>query len=329
MRANTLSPVSLEVDSIDVGGDPLEVPLTNLLINGNFNVWQRGQGPTTLSAVDYQGPDRWLTREIGSGSPTIEKFSSVDLAGGAALIKTVDTSSKYLYLFQRIEAINIIPYIGETLLLGCWVWSTLAQKIIVQAYANDTDATADDWGTDFLDYEYLGDAEIDVEADAWQWVEWTFTVPDSAKRGLMVGFGTPDSMSTVEEIYFKEARLHIGTTRLPDHLTVTRSIEEEFALCQRYYQNWTGSPILATVYNASYIRLQRLNYLTTMRTTPTITISNPTWLPASGGSWGTIGAIYGTGAYGKYGVAPIYNTSGGTVGFCSQVSYDLIADAEL
>jgi hypothetical protein len=79
----------------------------NLLINGNFDVWQRG---TSFTGLAGYGPDRWSTGISGGGTLNITRSTTVPDAGSAysflATVGTQDTSigaGDIYFFFHRVE----------------------------------------------------------------------------------------------------------------------------------------------------------------------------------------------------------------------------------
>ena len=218
----------------------------NLLINGNFDYFQRSLGPVAFTTtLDYYGPDRWLNRRLGlSGSATVERDADTSTIGHFMLMKSLNTNSIYLNTYQRIEARYIEPLVGENLYWGVWVWQSSGGTIDVNMAAYTPNSTADNWSTDFLDLNYIGANTTSVPNGQWVWVDFSFTVPTDGKNGLMVGFQT-DQFNAVSSWWLKNAVVHRGTKKLPDYLVHTRHPSEELALCQHYYSksyNWNTNP---------------------------------------------------------------------------------------
>lgn len=213
----------------------IQAPETNYLINGNFDYFQRTIGPVAFDlTTDYYGPDRWILRRTGtSGSCTAERDADTSTLGNFLLLKTLNTNTTYIYAFQRVESRWVEPLVGQNVIFGCWVWSTTAVDMYPSAYTPNS--TADNWSSDWLDLTYLGANTVSVPADTWTWLEFSFEVPADGKNGVMVGFRT-GSYTAVTSLWIKNAVFHRGTEKLPDYLVHTRTQQEEFAMCQRYYQ---------------------------------------------------------------------------------------------
>lgn len=110
-------------------------PNKNAIINGDFNIWQRGTSFTSVAAGVYT-LDRWQYGKSGVMVHDITLSSDVPtLAQAGRLIRnslkidcqTVDTSiasSKYAMLSQNIEGYNFVPLAQKTMTLSFWVKAT-------------------------------------------------------------------------------------------------------------------------------------------------------------------------------------------------------------
>ena len=108
------------LDSADIVKDstcesdiaPYNKGFKNYIINGNFDIWQRGT--SGFSGQNY-GADRWI------GSTGVESYSrqNVDSLGGYyARISRTTASSSALLLVQRIEQSNVKDLAGKIMTLS-------------------------------------------------------------------------------------------------------------------------------------------------------------------------------------------------------------------
>jgi len=98
-----------------VGGDGTTNP-TNLLTNGNFELWSAG----TSSA-----PDGWT---LGGASASVAREGTIIKTGtySAALTR----SGTDCYIYQQIHAEKGIDYWkGKTITFGCWMYATVADRV--------------------------------------------------------------------------------------------------------------------------------------------------------------------------------------------------------
>jgi hypothetical protein len=114
------------LDASDVNAYLVNKPITNAIINGAFEINQRGFTSTTTN--DALGFDRWRLTQTGDGTAT---YSSQDFTLGAApvagyeaknfarLVTTGQTTTNVSSLLQqRIESVR--TFAGETVTLSFW-----------------------------------------------------------------------------------------------------------------------------------------------------------------------------------------------------------------
>ncbi len=181
---------------IEAGG---LIPGDNLLINGDFQVWQRG---TSFSAVGYTA-DRW---DCKTASTTISKSSRY---GRPAL--RITPSTTWRCIAQYIENPNKLS--GKTVTFSVKYNSSMPCNIQI-VHNGVVLLTISNMGTGY-NYTLTG----------------TVTLPTIAASDILyVRFGNRDTYdSTIDVEYIK---LEEGTIATP---FVSRPFAEELAMCQRYY----------------------------------------------------------------------------------------------
>jgi len=242
--------------------------LRNKIINGNFNIWQRGtsfagQTPTASSATTVYA-DRW--RVLGQGTTAVLTIArSADVPNNQTLysnsieVTTADVtvnSADYYYFYQPIEGFNIRDLYGKTFTLSFWVKSSKTGTHCVSLRATSNSPI------------YIAQYTVNV-ADTWEFK--TITVVDGlpggtgswtwdSGMGLRVGwvlqagstynagtanswyssafdYATSDQVNVFDTVgnTFKLAnvQLEVGTVDTPfEH----RTSGLELSLCQRYYE---------------------------------------------------------------------------------------------
>jgi len=228
----------------------------NLIINGNFQVSQRGDF-TSASGVSNQSYylDRWVMSVGISGT--------LQDTGYKAKVVCTSTGSGVLAMSQNIEDKNIHPFKGKTVTVSCKMTSNSPNARIV--------IYADNWLS-------LGN-QNDVHSGSGneETLSATFTVPSNLAGILQVrvGFdneasnGNP-SLSTNDYFEVSDIQLELGDTATPfEH----RSYGDELARCMRYFQKpnatydfiWTGDVTSGNTY------YHREVLPVSMRATPTYT----------------------------------------------------------
>ena len=137
-EAKTAQDDMLSVIRGTIGEDSTIFPNKNAIINGNFNVWQRGTSFTAPSTNDY-GPDRWKSRfSLGTGvfdilqetatlpDGTVDIAYSLDVTTAEAAI----AAAEYCIIEQPIEGYNAVQFAlgtsdAKEMILSFWVYSTI------------------------------------------------------------------------------------------------------------------------------------------------------------------------------------------------------------
>ena len=98
-----------DVQTTSLNGGPL-AGLRNLLVNGDFRIWQRGSTATAVGGTNTYQADRWECRGISGGSAT-QEINLTTNTPKHRLIATGVTAG--VYLRQKIEAQNIRKLAGK------------------------------------------------------------------------------------------------------------------------------------------------------------------------------------------------------------------------
>lgn len=232
---------------------------TNILDNGGFEISQRGTAFVNPNSGIYT-VDRWRVDKGATGTPpqmdVIQVASPVDSGGfsvGMNIITTGTGTNISCSLLQFVE--NYLAYAGKTVTCTFRVKTSLT-GFHIELYDGVQPVT---FGTN-----HSGSGN-------WETISCTRTInanPTSLR--IYIGFGSQQPSGTGVS-YIDSAMLVVGNqpaTFVPLHPAI------DLARCQRYYQaglfettalGRTGP----TTYNMEYA-----TQITTMRTTPTITVSS-------------------------------------------------------
>jgi hypothetical protein len=277
----------------------------NKIINGNFDIWQRG----TSIASNHLGnniysADRWIIRGEGStGTVTRQEFTlgQTDVPNNPTyysriVVTSVVGVSNSLQLRQRIEDIRTLA--GKTATLTFWAKSNVSKTIGV--YFNHevgSGGTGDAVG--------IGPGVFNLTA-TWQKITHTVTIPSIAGKtigeGNFLGLDIFLDAGSNFNTYFspsvgqKSATVDIAQVQLEEGPVATpfeqRPIGTELAMCQRYYEksypidvapgavnDYRGSVYeIQAVYatNSFSGALLKVTFKETKRiSAPTVTIYNP------------------------------------------------------
>ena len=326
-------------------------PMSNLIINGDFNIWQRGTSFAAIVTGTYTA-DRWVYGKVGAMVHTITRDTDVPtfLESGLASVyslkvdcTTVDSAlaaGDHTYVAQIIEGLNASQWIGKTVTLSFWVKATktgiycvsLRNASTTESYVSEyTVYDSDTWEKKTVTIP-MGSTWLQTNADSCK-VYFTLAAGStynaatgsSWEAGVLLATSNQVNAcdNTDNNFFLSQVKMEVGYVATP---FTGRLYGEELALCQRYYQTDVINT-LATCYNPAFIRISPLFWKVTMRSDPTAAYSSVAWLPSAAG-FGTIGAMYSSSSTDQF-ANPIWNTVTGTEGHCGQITFTYTANAEL
>ncbi len=238
----------------------------NLIINGAMNVAQRG---TVTSAVhdSFGGPDRYKISETGdtvftmsqdSDTPTGEGFANslkLDVTTADSSLAAGDFASvMYNFEGQNLQSIKKGTSSAESVTLSFYIKSTITGTYVVQLYDNDnnrsvsksyTVSSANTWEKKTITFPADTTGAFDDDNALSLLVRWWFAAGSTYSSGTLAtawesynaanaAVGQVNAVnSTSNNIFLTGVQLEVGEQATPfEH----RSIGDELARCQRYYQ---------------------------------------------------------------------------------------------
>ena len=286
----------------------------NYIINGNFNIWQRGTSFT--AAIEYT-TDRFEKQAVGSHGSTVTRSTLVptlaesNTKSNYSLRTDITTAqpslgiNDYLIHFHAIEGYDYVNIDGKTVTLSFWVKATKTgiNSVIFKNAGNDR--------------SYVSEYTINT-TNTWEKKTVTVLLNDSANgtwdftngRGLDVIFGlgsgstyttsTLDTWqtgnflastnqvnhadSTANDFAIAQVQLEVGSSATDFS---EPSITETISKCQRYYCKsfeidvtpvtniGSFNGTLGMMANSNGSFNKSFKYPVRMRTTPTLTRYNP------------------------------------------------------
>lgn len=212
---------------------------SNLLINGDFQVWQRGKSFSNLSYGQYTA-DRWNIAVPNSDMTNI----TVNKEGGGIKISNPNGQNTFLRYF--IEESDSSFLFGKTLTLSVKLKNDPNIKCITWKFI---DNTKDNNKTERFD---IIDINIGYAID---------------KKSLVVQLIT---INGYHDITYEWAKLEIGDKATPFY---PRSYGEELALCQRFYEKCVSKYEIRKIsFNANNFSEGRITFKVQKRIAPTISI---------------------------------------------------------
>lgn len=203
--------------SADAGG----LTGRNLLVNGDFKVWQRA---TSSTAANYSGPDRWYYGSAGTYSRSTDVPSGQGFQYSNSVKVTAATT--YGVTAQRIEAANCKHLVGKNVTASFWL-KTITGSTAMYCFLFYANAE-DNFGGGVTGIQQLSFTGV---TNTWTYYTLTWSnLPAGAANGLQLYFFSADG-STDPEYRITGVQLEVGDTATPfEH----RSYGDELARCQRY-----------------------------------------------------------------------------------------------
>ena len=199
------------------GGFIQQPTLPNMLVNGGFEIWQRGTGPFT--GANATSADRWTTALVGTDTISISKNTSTVMptsAASAAVTFTLGTGAGVSNISQALKLSDGYTFGGRTISLSVAVVASAANACRIALY----DRTASVWT--YSNY-HSGDS-------AWHTLTATYAVPpNNTEIDAYVLFGATGT------IYVDNAMLVVSPLPM-DYNPLPPA--DDLARCLRYYQRW-------------------------------------------------------------------------------------------
>lgn len=194
----------------------------NLLVNGDFQIWQRGT-EFINKTIDFYSADRWMIRGMGGSSHNIIRESSA-LRPELSIIRVTRNSNFLGSLTQNIE--NLRQFSNKTLTLSFWARGIGNNFRTGLALAGNYGL-----GTEEI-YHY---SEIDVTQTFTKY-EITIQIPDLQNKVFNNGhyltlYLFRDNVAG-RTIDISNVKLEFGSVATP---FCPKGYAEELSSCQRYY----------------------------------------------------------------------------------------------
>jgi hypothetical protein len=202
----------------------------NAIINGGFDVWQRGTSAATAGG-SYVSADRWWVY-TASGSATFGQETTVIPAGSQYASKITSTGAgTSIFVAQAIETLNSTAYAGKTVAFTGQVAASTSVPLTVQLQYSTTvdNAVNGTWTT------ITPTSGGTVTPTTTTYVSFTaiYAIPSTAKS-LRAGIYHTGTVANGVITYLGQMQLEVGSVGT----LFTRAggtIQGELAACQRYY----------------------------------------------------------------------------------------------
>jgi hypothetical protein len=230
----------LTVNSAETAPEWADVyALRNVLINGDFAIWQRLGGSFINTADDEYIADRWYVL-TETGNITTSRLTG-NTRRYMALLNQVQSAAQRIGMAQIVEGVNCRHLRGDQVTFSFRVQCTATQDIryAVLEWTGTEDAVTSDvvatwaatptWVANVAPAGSVGSTSVGT---TWTDIEHTVTL-GSGFNNLIVFIWSGDTVANVKAIRIEAAQLEQGPYKTPFE---TRPTGMELALCQRYFE---------------------------------------------------------------------------------------------
>jgi hypothetical protein len=253
----------------------------NAIINGGFDIWQRG---TSFATSSGYFADRWTNYGVVSNITTSRQSSGAPVGSQYFCRHTSTAASSYITSLMFLESSQTAPLLGQTVTFSMKVRanSTMTSGINVNV---DKSSTVDAGGASTWANLYtsvVSNASLQTGGSGssnWYTTTGTFTVPnDGSAVSLRINISYQAAVASGSTLDFANVQLEIGSVATP-FSRAGGTLQGELAACQRYFQRIVNG---AEQSNEMIANLQCLSttfafgvlrFIEPMRVAPTGTIS--------------------------------------------------------
>jgi hypothetical protein len=257
--------------------------MRNAIINGNFDIWQRG---TSFTGSEF-GADRWLSYRVGTThTATRQAFTlgQTDVPGEPTyFIRTVVSSvagaANASLLQQRIE--DVRTFAGQQVTASFWAKADASKPIAIEFAQSFGEG-----GSPSAVVESIDVTKVTLST-SWQKVTVTANIPsisgktlgsdNNSRLSLLIYFDAGSNFnSRTDTLGQQSGTFDIAQVQVEPGPVATpferRPIGTELSLCQRYYEKlfFGGQGYAPAVGN---IRGGAAGFATTKRASPSITLT--------------------------------------------------------
>ena len=262
----------------------------NRLINGDFDIAQRGTSFTSTSSAnndDTYTLDRWYILSDGNDAIDVTQTTTVPTGAQKSIGLDVETINKKFGIAQIIEASNCFDVIGGNVTLSFQAKvSSLTKldnvKCAIVAWSGTADTVTSDiisaWGAEGTNPTLIANATYENTpvnlgvTTSFASYSVTANIDTASTKNIIVFIWSDVTDTTLGDfLYITNVQLESGTTATSFDY---RPIGTELALCQRYYELFT-QPSAACLLSGEFAGAgnNSLNvfYKQTKRAVPTVT----------------------------------------------------------
>lgn len=237
----------------------------NSVINGGFDIWQRGTSTTSTSA-GYFTADRWANW-IASGTGTLERTTTgIPTQFSYGMKYTSSGASGRGRLYHTIETLEAQKYADKTVVLSVYATGTVGKTLSVALFQSATVDNAYNGS-----FTSIGSQTITLTGTSTRYSA-TYTVPSTAKTlSIQISNPSGDLYANTETWTITGVQLEYGS--VPTEFSrAGGTLAGELQAAQRYYYRVTADGVRALSSGLVYTTtnsLTQLPFPVTMRIRPT------------------------------------------------------------
>ena len=297
-----------------------EASRKNAIINGNFDIWQRGTSFASPADNTYIA-DRFCIRSgLGDGTITASRMATTVAVGfpysyaikvDCTAAETTVAAGEFLSIQYKVEGIDFKRFEGETATLSFWVNAIKAgiycvsfrNSAVDKSYvAEFTVNTTNTWEKKTVTLTFNSGGTFLYTTGIGLYVNWAIVAGSSfqvAANSWQAGnyLATSNQVNGLDNaannFYLTGVQLELGSVATPFEF---RPYQQELALCQRYYQRLVAGAAYAIFgFGENYgtnTQAIWIPFLQEMRIAPTLAgVSNCAYYSATAGLQATTGAV--------------------------------------
>ena len=209
----------------------------NAVINGSFNVWQRGT--SFNGSAPYYGADRWFFARPGAVAGSTLSRQASGLTGFTYCARmqrdSGNTNTSAVRIFQSLETINSLQFAGKQITVSFYVRSGANYSGGANTYLNVGSGTGTDQqlgNTGYTGYALVGQLAL-TPTSSWTRYSVTGSVSSSATEvGFEISYTPTGTAGSNDYIEITGVQLEAGAVATPFEF---EDAQVTLAKCQRYY----------------------------------------------------------------------------------------------
>jgi hypothetical protein len=257
----------------------------NKIINGKFDIWQRGTSFTTSGVASQYNADRWVASgDVANSTITQQTFTpgTAPVAGyeGQYYLRYVKggTTANQMFLIQRVE--DVRTFAGQTVTLSYWMKAstTITNEPLIQQ----------NFGSGGSSEVYTTFSTHSVTTS---WTRYSVTINVPNVSGKTIGSSSFLGFWPIRYTGTSNVTIEVWGVQAEDGPAATSFIpagggsqQAELSLCQRYYEKTYNQGVnpgtstslgivgAANGTNTTGYCIQTASFKVTKRGTPTVTV---------------------------------------------------------